>query len=306
MRTRHARPLAAAALLTALAACADDARTPLAPAAADTPSLARSGGDATAAQGGTQGGTQRGRKIPDQYVVVLREGASVEETTRRNTIAAQRTFSRALNGFSAKLTRGQVQQLEKDADVLYIAQDEEVQLAQALAEPSVIQASATWGLDRTDQVSRALSGTYGYTATGSGVRVYIVDTGIRTTHAEFDGVADQPGARRLRLRQQRRALGGLQRARHARGRHGRRHGLRHRQGRHARGRARLRLLGRGVVLDDHRGARLGDQRQPAPRRPGGGEHEPRRRRVPGDGRCDEQSRRLQHRAGRRSGERDGR
>jgi aqualysin 1 len=51
------------------------------------------------------------------------------------------------------------------------------------------QTNATWGLDRIDHVSRPLNGTYVYTSTGSGVNVYIIDTGIRTTHSQFAGRA---------------------------------------------------------------------------------------------------------------------
>ena len=51
------------------------------------------------------------------------------------------------------------------------------------------QSGATWGIDRTDQRSRPLSGTYSYTATGTGVDAYIIDTGIRMSHREFGGRA---------------------------------------------------------------------------------------------------------------------
>ncbi len=53
------------------------------------------------------------------------------------------------------------------------------------------QRSAPWHLDRTDQrdpenVSR-YDFTYNFTNDGTGVRVYVVDSGIRSTHSEFDG-----------------------------------------------------------------------------------------------------------------------
>jgi subtilisin family serine protease len=46
-----------------------------------------------------------------------------------------------------------------------------------------------WGLDRTDQRNLPLSATYDYASTGSGVRAYVIDTGIRTTHVDFGGRA---------------------------------------------------------------------------------------------------------------------
>jgi subtilisin family serine protease len=42
-----------------------------------------------------------------------------------------------------------------------------------------------WGLDRISQRSLPLSGTYTYQGTGSGVRAYVIDTGIQADHSEF-------------------------------------------------------------------------------------------------------------------------
>ena len=53
----------------------------------------------------------------------------------------------------------------------------------------------SWGLDRVDQRAIDASGGspydgfYRYSADGTGVNVYVVDTGIRTTHADFEGRA---------------------------------------------------------------------------------------------------------------------
>ncbi|MGW5052582.1 S8 family serine peptidase [Actinokineospora sp. NPDC004072] len=51
------------------------------------------------------------------------------------------------------------------------------------------QSPAAPGLDRLDQTAFPLSNSYSYISEGSGVNVYVIDSGIRTTHQEFDGQA---------------------------------------------------------------------------------------------------------------------
>lgn len=48
-----------------------------------------------------------------------------------------------------------------------------------------IQKNPSWNLDRLDQPSAILDGYFHYPSSGTNVNVYIVDTGILTTHSEF-------------------------------------------------------------------------------------------------------------------------
>jgi subtilisin family serine protease len=49
------------------------------------------------------------------------------------------------------------------------------------------QTNAPWGLDRIDQATLPLNGTFRYAATGAGVKAYVVDSGVRATHTDFGG-----------------------------------------------------------------------------------------------------------------------
>ena len=56
-------------------------------------------------------------------------------------------------------------------------------------EMDTTQSDAEWGLDRIDQRDLPLDEEFNYAIDGSGTSIFILDTGIRTTHSEFGGRA---------------------------------------------------------------------------------------------------------------------
>nr|WP_221277125.1 S8 family peptidase [Deinobacterium chartae] len=144
--------------------------------------------------------------IPGQYIVALKDGSFLSGgdlgaqaadrvlstlNLSAQDVQIQNVYGSALQGFSATLKPAALEQLRRDPRVAYIEADRSVQLDPQEGElgSQATQTGATWGLDRVDQRALPLNSSYTYNRTGAGVTAYIVDTGIRTTHAEFGGRA---------------------------------------------------------------------------------------------------------------------
>jgi subtilisin family serine protease len=158
-------PAVALVLLVAgLAACADDRTPPFAPD--DTPQMAARGGDV----------------IPGRFIVTLRPGAGPAAVARDHGVAPDYVYAHALNGFAGSIAEAARAGLLADARVTRVEPD-------GIAEAWGTQSNATWGLDRIDQRALPLDTKYNYDLDGTGVRAYIIDTGIRLSHNDFGGRA---------------------------------------------------------------------------------------------------------------------
>ena len=139
--------------------------------------------------------TTGGETIPDEYIVVLKSEfpASSSHQDIKNQVEANggrvnRVFTKAINGYSMKLPTQALEAVRKNPNVNYIEAVQVFKVSDDLY-AGIVQTSAVWGLDRIDQRDLPLNGEYSYENSGSGVNIYVVDSGILYSHAEFNGRA---------------------------------------------------------------------------------------------------------------------
>lgn len=138
------------------------------------------------------------------YIVVFRDAAilaehgfrshsteSLSETTRffaasvaddHSVDQPEYVFQRSLRGGLYRMSAEAALELAQDSRIQYIEEDREVRL-------QAVQTNAPWGLDRLDQASLPLDRRFEFQGGASGVKVYVIDTGINIQHVEFDGRA---------------------------------------------------------------------------------------------------------------------
>jgi subtilisin family serine protease len=121
------------------------------------------------------------------YIIVFKPAANIDREIRgigAINAGVGPKFQNVFKGVMARLTERQLTALSRNPNISFIEKDATV----SLVEPTNVsnQISAPWSLDRIDQVTGRDS-TYTYTATGSGVTAYVIDTGILASHSEFGG-----------------------------------------------------------------------------------------------------------------------
>lgn len=167
------RHLVAALSLAAVAACSDR------PVPVTAPEAPVSAPQRTVAAADTTGA----------YIVLLRPGTANPD---RVTDALLRSFGgqasaryrHAVLGFAATIPAAALDGIRRNPNVLLVEPD-------GVATASVEQTLTAdqWGLDRIDVRPRTFDLRYHYDTDGTGVHVYILDTGIKLSHPEFGGRA---------------------------------------------------------------------------------------------------------------------
>jgi subtilisin family serine protease len=122
--------------------------------------------------------------IADEYIVVFDKSVTDVDGRATGLVNARggnlhATYSAALKGFSAHMSAQAAAALAKEPGVASVEANQNFELTGT-------QAGAQWALDRIDQAT-GYDGYYNYPNNGSGVNVYIIDSGIRHTHVEFGG-----------------------------------------------------------------------------------------------------------------------
>ena len=176
--------LALLLLTTSLAACGDN-RSPASPGALPSQGVVAVSGAST----------QAGAVVPDRYIVVFKPAIarSLDATATFSAAVEAKVSHRyesALRGVAVTLTPAELVAMRANPTVEFIEADRVVSL-------NTTQLGATWGLDRIDQAALPLSTTYSYNVDGTGVTVYIIDTGINFTHTEYFGRATAGAAAKI-------------------------------------------------------------------------------------------------------------
>ncbi|TJZ49575.1 S8 family peptidase [Streptomyces piniterrae] len=144
------------------------------------------GASPAAPQGKIYGAEAKGA-VNGSYIVMLKKSVRTAETgdlADKYGGKVKRNYS-SVGGFSTSgLTEEEAKRLAADPAVDKVVQNKKFHIDGTQDNPP------SWGLDRIDQADTEGDKKYNYPdSAGEGVTAYVIDTGVRTTHKDFEGRA---------------------------------------------------------------------------------------------------------------------
>jgi subtilisin family serine protease len=132
------------------------------------------------------------------YVVILKDRSAnakgvADDHGRRFGVRVKMVYDKGLRGYAGSMSDEDALKVAREPGVV-IAPDTEVHAFAVTSQPTATTPYGTpalWGLDRIDQRQRSNppENLYHYSATGTGVTAYVIDSGVRTAHNEFENRA---------------------------------------------------------------------------------------------------------------------
>lgn len=124
-----------------------------------------------------------------QYVIRFQNGVDAEEQAKglkAIKIPVSKVLKGVMSGAVAKLNAKQLKGVIGSGKTLTVEQDFEV-TNDPIFKTATTQDGATWGLDRIDQATLPLDTKFTNPNLGTGVKAYVVDTGVNAIHIDFEG-----------------------------------------------------------------------------------------------------------------------
>jgi subtilisin family serine protease len=125
--------------------------------------------------------------IPGEYVVLLEQNADprgiLTGLIQSGKAEELQVYENAVRGFAVRMNLNALENALKHVEGVLITEN------QVIVVGSVQTPVVSWGIDRVDQRISKTNEEYVYERDGSNVDVYIVDTGIDTSHEDFEGRA---------------------------------------------------------------------------------------------------------------------
>jgi len=129
--------------------------------------------------------------MPNHYIVRFKAGASEHDVTKflaRFHIDESFRYHHTFKGFAAVLDEEVVDLMRLEES--HMLENIERETVQYIVQECKTQSNPpSWGLNRISSKVSSFPNRYEYESDGSGVRAYVLDTGIRTTHNDFGGRA---------------------------------------------------------------------------------------------------------------------